>query len=573
VKSFFDFIDRTEATSRGWALELDSNVGGGDLESISVDSQVRGLAEDLRDFLNPLNTEDVRLVQKGMMLFRQGMVSSLRIDGDLLKASVQDVMPVKVELDLTFWQMSECSCPADGLCRHVLAVFFAAYAKVASVADWVEQWREPERERSSLTRWGLDRARDLVKANGVLKPDYERWVQSFEEAFDTLVKSGKAKSPYVVAGLYDVYSRRIRAGAPLESEWRLIYELIGNVVSFKKLAALSDELGHTEEMVKRAYLHTFHSLMEDSAELVYKIGLKTLPFSFDDFIEKVKDEAFDLLTCAEELEYERIYFYRELWTDLFKKKAWREDEVEKIRLRSKALLDFENPMPLMIAGIHQNVMLGNDEQAFRLMDQIEDQLITPYMLFWIDWMSQHKEWKQVGAVIEVFLQKIKGYLAYLDSYYPCSNFTRMALKAIKPYCSESGRVDLFEKALLQTLPYSFHEYELLLFERSQFDRWSELNSFIGFHFADLPKDRVKLIEKERPEVLLGLLHQSVQHEIQLKNRSSYKVAVRQLKKLRTLYKKLKRLDEWQFFFDSLLERTKRLRAFHEECRRSKLIDA
>jgi hypothetical protein len=147
------------------------------------------------------------------------------------------------------------------------------------------------------------------------------------------------------------------------------------------------------------------------------------------------------------------------------------------------------------------------------------------------------------------------------------------VKSISPYCLEVGRFELYEKMLTQTLPYSFYEYEQLLFQRGQYDRWGELYSFVGIPFSDLPKDRVKLVEKEQPEVLLGLLHQTVQHEIDLKNRSSYKAAVRHLKKLRTLYKKTKRVDEWQFFLDMLLEKTKRLRAFHEECKRSKLIDA
>ena len=95
---------------------------------------------------------------------------------------------------------------------------------------------------------------------------------------------------------------------------------------------------------------------------------------------------------------------------------------------------------------------------------------------------------------------------------------------------------------------------------------------MGWSFYDLPRDRVKVIEKEKPEVLLGMLHQSALNEINQKNRSSYKAAVRHLKKLRTLYKKIKRVDDWQYFLDNLMEKTKRLRAFHEECRRSKLIE-
>ena len=131
---------------------------------------------------------------------------------------------------------------------------------------------------------------------------------------------------------------------------------------------------------------------------------------------------------------------------------------------------------------------------------------------------------------------------------------------------------MYERALLATLPYSYTEYEFLLFERKQFEKWGDLQAFMGWSFYDLPRERVKVIEKEKPEVLLGMLHQSALNEINQKNRSSYKAAVRHLKKLRTLYKKIKRVDDWQYFLDNLMEKTKRLRAFHEECRRSKLIE-
>lgn len=543
------------------------------VESISIHSQLQSLADELAEMLDSNISEDVMLVQKSMMLYRQGMVSSLRKDGDIVQATVQDVTPVRVELDLTFLGMSICACPADGLCRHIMAVFFTAYSQVGSVAKWVDEWREPARETEAFSKWGIDRARDLLKSNRVLKPDYSRWIQSFEESFDTLLKSNKHKSPYIIVELFQIYVRRIRAGAPMEKEWHLLYELIGNVFSFQKLAELSTELGHTEEMVRRSYLHLFHRLNDEVEDLIYKIGLQTHPFSFDEFMEKFKDDSFALLTCTPGIEHERIYLYRHLWTHLFKKKEWRQDEIKKVAALMKARTEWKNPIPVMIAGIHMNVLLANDEIALDLMHGMEDKTVTPYIPYWIDYLSQQKLWKRVGPMAELFIQKVKGYLDFLNSYHSCSSFARLALKAVSPYCKEEGRIDLYERALMQSLPYSFYEYEHLLFDRGQFDRWGELHSFIGFQFSDLPKDRIKIIEKEKPEVLLALLHQSAQHEISLKNRSSYKVAVRRLKKLRTLYKKMKRLDDWQFFFDHLLEKTKRLRAFHEECKRSKLIDA
>ncbi|MGG5255148.1 SWIM zinc finger family protein [Neobacillus sp. SM06] len=513
------------------------------------------------------------MVQSGLMLYRQGMVSHLRfINKDVLAATVQDVTPAKVELDLSFFPMSDCSCPTEGVCRHQIAVFFAAYATARSVAEWVEEWREPVRETAQITKWGVQKAKDLVKANNTLPADYNHWVQSFAESFDSLLREKANMSPYVIAELFQIYRRRIKASAPLEQKWRMLYELIANVLSFQKLATLSEELGHTEEAVKRTYLHLFHQLTDDTEQLLAKMGHQALPFAFDAHLEQFKDDAFGLLTCATSLSYERTSLYQLLWTDFFRKNAWRTAELTRIEQELRRLHEQANPLPLLIAAIHLRMLTDADEQALKLLEEIEDAVVTPYMLFWIDLLTQQNAWKRVGPMIELFLQKVKGYLLALENYYACTSFTRLAIKAIAPYCGEMGRADLYERALGQMLPYSFSEYEYLLFQRGQYDRWSELYAFIGVDFSDLPKDRVKIIEKAQPEVLFGLLHQSAQRAIELKNRQSYRTAVRYLKKLRTLYKKAKRLDDWQFFFDHLIDKTKRLRAFHEECRRSKLLE-
>lgn len=542
------------------------------LESTTANERIELLSEEIKDLLHPHVADDVKLVQKGLMLYRQGLVKQVQIWNAQITAMVQDVTPCHVKLNFTYLTNSQCTCPHEGLCRHQLAVFFSAYSRVGSVAEWVASFREPMKEKNDIASWGLQKAKDLIKANGVLKPDYRRWVESFEVSFDTILNSKKYSSPFIIAELFNIYERRIKASAPVEQEWRLLYDLVGIVVSFKKLAVLTENSGFAEEAVKRAYLSVFHNLIEDADELVLKIGVQSLPFDFDEFILHLKDDVFELLTAASGLEQERIYLYRLLWVNLFKKKEWREQEIVRIHERMKTAQEWENLTPLMIAGVHISILQQKDELALEMISKIDVHVITPYMLHWIELLSQTKAWKRVGPFIEQFSSNLKGYLEFLRTYHSCAAFTRVALKAIRPYISENGKVDLYERTLLATLPYSYTEYEFMLFERGQFDKWGDLQAFMGWSFYDLPRDRVKVIEKEKPEVLLGMLHQSALNEINQKNRSSYKAAVRHLKKLRTLYKKTKRVDDWHYFLDSLMHKTKRLRAFHEECRRSKLIE-
>ncbi|MBS4212669.1 SWIM zinc finger family protein [Neobacillus rhizophilus] len=536
-----------------------------------VNEVLQGLADELKDLLNANVADDARLVQKGMMLYRQGLVTQLRFENGEYTAVVQDVSPAKVRLDPEFLGMSDCSCPGEELCRHQLAVFFAAYSKEASVSDWLAEWREPVRETKSVASWGLQAAKDLVKAAGLMKPDYDRWVQSFESSFDALVASKKHTNPYVVSELFGIHMKRVGASAPVEKEWRLLYELVASVVSFRKLLVLSEELGFEEHVVRKAYGHCFENLLEDSADFVERLVVQTMPFAFDEFIERLRDESHAVLTSAAGYDIERVYMHRMLWTELFRKKEWRQEEAIRIGARLKALEESENPLPFSAAMIHLYFLLGNDDLALKLAGGVPDVRFVPYMVYWIDYFTGAKLWRRVEPVIEMFLGRLKEYLDGLESYQSCSAFVRSVMRSIAPYCSENGRLDLYERALLVSLPYSFADYEYLLFERGDYDRWGELQAFVGLDFYDLPKDRVKVVEKERPEVLLGMLHQTAQKEIDQKNRGSYRAAVRHLKKLRTLYKKLKRVDDWEYFIEGLLERTKRLRAFHEECQRSKLI--
>ncbi|WP_462411338.1 SWIM zinc finger family protein [Neobacillus sp. Marseille-QA0830] len=538
---------------------------------MAYENEIQGLAAQLAGYVDPNDPDDAKLVQSGLMLYRQERVKQLQFWKEYATSTVQDVSPCYVKLNYTFLSESSCSCPVDGFCRHRMATFFAAYSQIGSVTDWVSEWREPMREQASFSKWGMQKAKDLIKANGVLKPDYSRWVQSFEVSFDTLLASKKYTSAYVIPELFGIYKKRIGASAPVEQEWHLLYDLVSSVVSFRKLAVLSEQLGHDEDTVRRVYIHLFHNLMDDIADLTDKISVQTMPFAFDEFIERLKDDTFEVLTCTKRFELERIYVHRLLWTELFKNKEWRQEEVLKIGDRLKRLEEWENPVPLEIATAHLYFLLGNEELALKFINRMDDVVVTPYLVYWIGYFSASKVWSRAFMMIELLLQKLKGYMETLGSYHSRSKFTRNVLRTVAPYCGENDRLDLYERVLLVTLPYSFAEYEYLLFERGQYDRWGELNAFVGMSFQDLPKERVKVVEKEQPEVLLGLLHQSAQQEIDQKNRSSYRHAVRHLKKLRTLYKKLKRVDDWEYFIGELLDRTKRLRAFHEECQRSKLI--
>lgn len=523
---------------------------------------------ELKSILRSEREEDVKLVQKGQLLYRQGLVSKVKLEDDLITAVVQDVTPVQIELNLNFMQISNCSCPADDLCRHQLAAFFHVYAQAASVIEWVETWRQPLQERKSLQNWGVQKAKDLLKINGALKPDYDRWVHNFREGFNQIVRGKKNLKPYLISDLFQLYVRKIKASSPVEQEWRQLYQLIASFHSFQMLLELSSESDFEEDEISRYFRELFYEIMDDAEESINKLNVHALPFAFDAFIEKLKNDSWALISKDYILDFEPTHLYVILWTKLFKKKAWHEQaliEITQAFPKSRTL-------PVMIASIHQNFMVKNDDEALRLLHILEDDA-TPFMLFWLERLTEGKEWKRMAPYVDAFSSMVKPYIHTLYDHYAKMDFTRISIKTVGAYATEAKKLDVYERVLIQTLPYSYRSYDEFLFGLGWFEKWSDLQAFIGYDINSISTERIRILQKEHPEILLPLYHQSIQQHIDMKNRGNYREAVRQLKKLRTLYKKLKRQDDFEGFMEILLERTKRLRAFQQECERGKLTHA
>nr|WP_285890954.1 SWIM zinc finger family protein [Mesobacillus subterraneus] len=483
-------------------------------------------------------------------------------------ATVQDVTPVRVYINVADPEESSCTCPANSFCRHRLAAFFQAYGDVSSVSDWVEDWRKPAKEQLNAEKWGLQRAKDLVKKDTRAGHDYENWAASFRESFEEIIRGQGEPKAYVVPGLFRSYIRRVEVSAPLEAVWKNLYLIAASVHSFNLLTELAGELGHDEEStMDRYYRPLFEDLFNDAEEYVERLAYGTMPFSFDSFLEKLKEETIGLTVPDATVGYDRIDLYRLLWEKLFKNGSWRDAE----RTRLEKFGDDKRDLIEEIALIHQLVLAKQDGDALKRFTALPVGSL-PYMFYWLDGFRVQREWNRMGPFIEYLVQQLRNYLKLLGDYYACKKFIRYALKLVGTYTREIGRGELYDRALAQAMPYSFYEYEDSLFEKEQYEQWGELQSYFGFEYNSISSERIKVLQKEAPEVLIPLYHQMIGDLIEMKNRSSYKQAARLLKKLRTVYKKLKRVPEWEEFFGKLLVRTKRLRAFHEECTRSKLIE-
>ena len=257
-------------------------------------SLIRAAADDLRSLLWPENQDDAKTVQKGLILYRQGLVTNTRLEKDAATAVVHDVVPVHIKLDLHFFKKSTCSCPAKGICRHQLAAFFHIYSKVDSVSDWMEQWRLPLRTNGLPNIPGLKRAKDLLKQKEP-QPDYDRWVANCIDAFHEVMPREETVQASEVYAYFHVYYRKIKTGAPVAREWRTLYFLIAALHSLHLLLLYSGEMNHSEDEVGRYYGPALSSLLDEAKEAAGILSIHSVPFAFDPFLEKLRADASFLL--------------------------------------------------------------------------------------------------------------------------------------------------------------------------------------------------------------------------------------------------------------------------------------
>ena len=354
------------------------------------------LAEQLQSTLVPDSEADAQVVQKGLILYRQGGVSQLKLEKDGISAVVQDVIKANVRLDLNLLYLSECSCPTEGLCRHQMAVFFQILSQHSSVSTWVDDWRKTLREQKTAKSLGIGRAKDLLADTGQLKPDYKAWSEAFHESFDSIMRGNGEPRHYVISDLFSVYIRRLKAGAPFEQEWKNLYLLIGSLVSFNKLLQLSVELGHDEDTVNRYYRHLFQDLLEDMEDLAVRLSVQSLPFAFDSFIEPLKEDSRSLLEGDSSLNLNGFTYFACCGPDYLSEKAgaWRSCS----SLWLYQTRTFPSKWESFIS-ISSFARMRKQFPSFTHMMKPS----RPYFFYWLEHLSSQKDWRRMEAYVMEFV--------------------------------------------------------------------------------------------------------------------------------------------------------------------------
>ncbi|MCM3409906.1 SWIM zinc finger family protein [Metabacillus litoralis] len=531
---------------------------------------VLGAGEQIKQLLSPQDEHDRNVVKKGLILYRQGSIYNVSTTSHTVSAKVQDVTSVQVELDLDDFVMSTCTCPAPSICRHRIAAFLYVYASVDRVGTFVDLWKEEKPIDDVL--------KHVQKASSLLKPEKEyedsslaSWIAFFDREFESWYE--QVSSPnQLFQSLFHHYYSALKKKAPKSPEMKQFFIVQASVTVFIKILQLINETKPTDYMLQHIIYPYIDQLSDNVAIAISEMKRYALPFALDPLLVDSVERFRELLFTSKHYQYERSNLYQLLWIELLRRdkfinieREWLEEHLEDEKNKEPSYA-----VEMETALMHMDFLQSRDEHIFETMKKLTPAAL-PFTFHWVEDIMKKKNWKRMSAWMSYMMDNSTEYINSDLPFEEKRQVVRYMMQLIKQYSKATNDEKLFERACRNMLPLSYAEYHDFLLDKEQYRTWIELQTLLGFSIEEMDTYVLKDIEKSEPGVLLPLYVKTVKHEISMKTRENYKMAVRYLKRMKAQYKKLKREEVWENYILQLSDEHKRLRAFQEELKKGKLI--
>ncbi|MFC0272327.1 SWIM zinc finger domain-containing protein [Metabacillus herbersteinensis] len=534
--------------------------------------RVLGAAEQIKHLLSKDDEHDRTLMKKGLILYRQGSIFMIKTTSDSVSARVQDVTSVEVKLDLDDFTMSTCTCPSDSICRHILATFLYVYATVDRVGTFVDRWKDDKKQPDILAH--------VRKASSLLRPEPEfnnkslqSWLNFFDEEYE-LWREQISSPNNLVQSLYHHYYMKLKKKAPTSPEMKQFYNTQAATTVFIKMLQLINETKPSDYMLQHVYYPFIDQLIDAVSMAIREMKRYALPFALDPLLDESVERFRELLTCSTHYQYERLTLYRLLWTELLRRDKFILREREWLEEQQADELDRDLPKTVEYetALMHMDFLQSRDDDVFKRLSALPA-TAYPFMFEWVEDIVKKKNYQRLSRWVTHLIDSAPDYLQSPVSFNEKRSSIRYLINLLKENTDFTKKDAVFEELCAALLPYSYSEYDDYLLTKQQYRKWVELQTLLGFSIFELDRFVLKEAEKAEPGSLLPLYHQAVETEISMRTRENYKVAVRYLKRLKAIYKKLKNEPAWENYLHHLTEEHRRLRAFREELKKGKLIHA
>ncbi|AOK90839.1 SWIM zinc finger family protein [Paenibacillus polymyxa] len=542
------------------------------------DIQWQQLIQNVADHFNDVT------IKRGFQYFKQGRVKEFGMpDADHIAAVVDGSELYEVDLHLSAFAASRCTCPVHTNCKHMIAVLLnyaneqersvhalvnahsARFTRLAAKADT----RTTPPSRSNLSPDHKEATRNALSKTASKIPDMpiSEWHDLFDQCI-ALNRVNTQNSQYVQSALASIYAVK----PPLSPGMQQLYGLHAHLRVLEKLVPQSPMPGYPSHTYMGYYTQIAADELKEAIERDFESPLE------------LTDEPMQEARIAETLAYLRrkmltesrngTYFsdtYYQFWLNWVhperQDSSIYTEELQHLQAAEEDLGTTLARLPWMLARSWMHIYQSQDNEAWVLLQEAERafplKISSNQLLLFLEALRKAEDW----ARLKDGLQHIGPLLhSHRDDHLQDYMHDWDVVLQHLPEAEQ----DMWD-TLVGMLPFAGGMYEEALLAHEKWRSWIDYQLSIRSEPLSFRVSVLQPIEKNAPELLLPFYHQAVERYVLEKNRASYKAAVKLLKRLFKLYKKMKQESRWELFFTTFTSRHSRLRALQEELRKGKLL--
>lgn len=501
------------------------------------------------------------VLERGWEYYHRGLVDNVTlVQGFILQSDVRGKETVRVSLDLEQFERSECTCAFEGYCKHMAALIFCAYSAHGRPELLLMQLKQAIMTRRKA-KAGLKPEKAADTAAATLLPELppKEWSRFFEQRFHGYSLSNQHSVEQFHQAVWDTLGGTAQDWpGPLQPLYRLhltLYVLhkIEQFHTENQSSYLSYYIENGCKIVAGSCWEKLRELAEEAE--AFKETASRYP--------KHWKETLDTLSAA--VTHHRAGpvqwpdVYRFLWWRIIYNASPDKGEAAAKELRRLEQLAAQQTVPRAKDGILLAISLFDileqrDQDAMKRLMELNTKNFADFYVL-LERLSEEGDWNRVLVWLR-WLMPVLAKAKQEEFNAGCSYW----VEAVKHQHSDEEWI----RVMLSLLPRSYYYYTDYLMQTERFRQWVDLQLATGVTPANLYTAELRTVEAHDPGLLLPLFHQSVERAVAEKNRDSYKLAIRHLKKLNSLYQQLGKTDLWNDYLSRLHVKYARLRAFKEE---------
>jgi hypothetical protein len=510
---------------------------------------------------------DKHIWQRGYSYYLEGAVEDVSVTDTAVTASVQGNTRYSVSMEFRSFRIRlSCSCPYERCCKHMAAVFLQVYESLGDPSEFMN-FRvfgdEPDMPIERLQQQPVLKKSILTADDGLTA-----WAAHVEATYASI-----SRRLYQYGHPYDLHSEFILPFYHVSRSWPAaksqLYRLYVLCFLIDRVFGEMSENEHSNRYDRQSFRSDIAArLLQDCFGTLRRLfGEAAHSELAQTWISEGTfwDISAYLRSCflkSKHVNVATVLAYQLLWMQVAYLGGGTSNEIEQLRGAFREVQD-GSPVAesLQMAIVCLLVLESRDDEALAMADVFTEETEESFALT-VTYIAESEDWPRLVK----WLRFVTARMNLLGA----DNLRRFAnlWLTIRQHLSVDDECETF---LRKGLPGTRNYYQQFIFESNQMRKWVELQLLNQNDPIEYRADFLKQIETSDREALLPWYHQAIERAVRRKNRDSYKVAARMLKKLSSHYKKLKRTGEWDRFMDRFLTRHARLRALHEEMRKKGLI--